>query len=112
MISRNDPRVRRLMEEASKSVSMIMGPDGMPISDTLQDEEGIVYADIDLAKCVVPKQFQDVVGYYNRFDVFDLKVNRRRLQPATFTNDEVSAPTREAGSATASLDAVVNLSSD
>jgi aliphatic nitrilase len=24
------------------------------------------------------------VGYYNRFDVFDLKVNRKRLVPATF----------------------------
>jgi len=42
---------------------MIFGPDGRVISDTLRDEEGIVYADIELAKCVVPKQFQDVVGY-------------------------------------------------
>ena len=91
MISRNDPRVRRLMEEASKSVSMIMGPDGMPISDTLQDEEGIVYADIDLAKCVVPKQFQDVVGYYNRFDVFELKVNRRALTPVEFNDAAAEA---------------------
>ena len=31
-----------------------------------------------------PKQFHDVVGSYNRFDVFDLKVNRKRLTPISF----------------------------
>src|SRR5437016_8401864 len=31
--------------------------------------------------CVEPKQFHDVVGYYNRFDVFKLTVDRRRLRP-------------------------------
>ncbi len=30
------------------------------------------------------KQFQDVVGYYNRFDVFQLKVNRRAHSPVHF----------------------------
>ena len=65
---------------------MIFGPNGTVISDTLRDEEGIVYADIDLKQCVVPKQFQDVVGYYNRFDVFQLKVNRRALTPAEFSD--------------------------
>jgi aliphatic nitrilase len=66
---------------------MIFGPGGTVISDTLRDEEGIVYADIDLKLCVVPKQFQDVVGYYNRFDVFELKVNRRALAPAEFSDE-------------------------
>jgi aliphatic nitrilase len=86
LISRDDKRARRLMEEAPKSVSMILGPDGVAISTVLRDEEGIAYADIDLARCVVPKQFQDVVGYYNRFDVFDVKVNRRALNPAQFSD--------------------------
>ncbi|MDF3133555.1 carbon-nitrogen hydrolase family protein [Pseudomonas extremaustralis] len=84
MVCRDNPQVRRLLEESPKSVSMILGPDGTAISETLRDEEGIVYGDIDLARCVVPKQFQDVVGYYNRFDVFDVKVNRRALAPAQF----------------------------
>ncbi|HEY0233552.1 MAG TPA: carbon-nitrogen hydrolase family protein, partial [Afipia sp.] len=84
MISRDNTRVRQLLEEASKSVSTIFGPGGAPICDVLKEEEGIVYADIDLASCVIPKQFQDVVGYYNRFDVFDLRVNRRALTPASF----------------------------
>jgi nitrilase len=84
LISRDNARARQLLEEASKSVSMIIGPDGTPMGETLSENEGIVYAEIDLSRCVVPKQFQDVVGYYNRFDVFQLKVNRRALEPVEF----------------------------
>lgn len=87
LIAAHDARARRLLEESPKSVSMIFGPNGNVISDTLRDDEGIVYADIDLSQCVVPKQFQDVVGYYNRFDVFQLNVNRRALTPAHFIDD-------------------------
>jgi len=35
----------------------------------LQDQEGIAYAEFDLHACIEPKQFHDVVGYYNRFDI-------------------------------------------
>lgn len=63
---------------------------GEPFGDSLQDDEGIAYAEIDLSRCVEPKQFHDVVGYYNRFDVFDLTVNRKRLVPAAFL-DEVDS---------------------
>ncbi|MFG1410124.1 MAG: carbon-nitrogen hydrolase family protein [Pseudomonadota bacterium] len=95
LISRDNTRVRQLLEEASKSVSMIIGPDGQPMGATLKDEEGIVYGDIDLERCVVPKQFQDVVGYYNRFDVFQLTVNRRALTPVEFT--QAAPPAADAG---------------
>jgi aliphatic nitrilase len=101
MISRGNQGVRDLLEQSPKSVSMILGPDGSPISETLREEEGIVYADIDLEKCVVPKQFQDVVGYYNRFDVFHLKVNRRALSPVQLQDDD----DREAGHASHSAQA-------
>ncbi|WP_020206386.1 MULTISPECIES: carbon-nitrogen hydrolase family protein [Cupriavidus] len=87
MIARGNPAVHRVIDEASRSVSMILGPDGAPISEVLRDEEGIAYADIDIARCVVPKQFQDVVGYYNRFDVFDLRVHRHAHAPASFGGD-------------------------
>jgi len=36
-----------------------------------------------------PKQFHDIVSYYNRFDVFDLKVNRKRLAPTAFVRGPV-----------------------
>jgi len=41
-----------------------------------------------LKRCVEPKQFHDVVGYYNRFDVFSLTVNRKRHHPVTFVDVE------------------------
>lgn len=87
MLSHGNADVHRNIDEASRSVSMILGPDGAPISEVIRDEEGIVYADIDIAKCVVPKQFQDVVGYYNRFDVFSLEVNRHAHVPAVFSHE-------------------------
>ena len=36
------------------------------------------------ALSVEPKQFHDVVGYYNRFDIFDLKVDRSAREPARY----------------------------
>jgi aliphatic nitrilase len=64
--------------------SGIFGPDGRLIGEALIDEEGIVVADIDAEWCIEPKQYQDIIGHYNRFDVFDLRVNRRTLTPARF----------------------------
>jgi nitrilase len=57
------------------------------VMDMLQMEEGILYADLDLADCVEGKQYHDVVGGYQRLDVFDLKVGRRRRSPVRFNGD-------------------------
>ncbi|KAK4980889.1 hypothetical protein LTR66_010306, partial [Elasticomyces elasticus] len=54
------------------------------LGDEVRGEEGIAYADLDLNECVQPKQFHDVVGGYQRLDVFDIKIDRRRREPATF----------------------------
>jgi nitrilase len=85
IVCRGEKAARELLESAPRSVSMIIGPSGSVISDTLRDEEGIVYAEIDIEQTIVPKQFHDVVGYYNRFDVFDLRVDNRRLEPVAFS---------------------------
>ena len=58
----------------------------------LCESEGLLYQDIDLAQCVEPKQFHDIVGYYNRFDVFDMKVTRKRLHPISFSDDISGLP--------------------
>jgi nitrilase len=70
---------------------MVIGPSGEVIGDILREAEGLLYQDIDIAQCVEPKQFHDVVGYYNRFDIFDLKVTRQRLVPIRFS-DTTSIP--------------------
>ncbi len=59
----------------------IIGPDGAVIGDELIDEEGIAYAEIDLARCVEPTQMHNITGHYNRFDVFDFAVDRRAKGP-------------------------------
>ncbi|KAH9864071.1 hypothetical protein J1614_010004 [Plenodomus biglobosus] len=64
------------------------GPDGkVEHVDTLQEEEGILYADLNLGECVEGKQYHDVVGGYQRLDVFELKVDRSRREPVRFTED-------------------------
>jgi len=79
-----DPEVARILESSPRGVSLVIGPTGDVISDVQADSEGILYAEINLADCVEPKQFHDVVGYYNRFDIFKLTVNRAANRPITF----------------------------
>lgn len=85
-VGRGDKAAMEIMEKSPRSVSMILDPSGTPIGDTLSDEEGILYAEIDTALSVEPKQFHDVVGYYNRFDIFDFHVDRSRREPVRFTD--------------------------
>jgi len=82
-----DREARETLEGSPRAVSMILGPSGEILGDTLCESEGLLYQDIDIAQCVEPKQFHDVVGYYNRFDVFEFNVTRKRLQPAVFTDE-------------------------
>jgi aliphatic nitrilase len=81
-----NPAMLDMMEGTPLPVSMILDPTGEIISDVLSEGEGIAYADIDVARCVEPKQFHDVVGYYNRFDVFSLTVDRSQRDPAVFVD--------------------------
>lgn len=72
----HDDASRTMLERPHSAVSCIVGPDGRLLGDPLIDDEGIVYADIDLNRCIQPKQMHDIIGHYNRFDVFSLHVNR------------------------------------
>ncbi|MBS0425710.1 MAG: carbon-nitrogen hydrolase family protein [Proteobacteria bacterium] len=78
------PGSRQQLERKSSAFSGVIGPDGRVVGEPLVDDEGIVYADIDLRRCIQPRQMHDITGNYNRFDVFDLRVNRRGLQAASF----------------------------
>lgn len=92
-LAEGDSEVARILEASPRGVSMVIGPTGETIGNVLSDSEGILYADIDLAQCVEPKQFHDVVGYYNRFDIFKLTVNRTANRPIAF--EASGDPTRE-----------------
>ncbi|MBM3668520.1 MAG: carbon-nitrogen hydrolase family protein [Actinobacteria bacterium] len=84
----HDADSRRMLERPHSAVSCIVGPDGRLMSDALIDEEGIVYADIDLNRCIQPKQMHDIIGHYNRFDVFSLRLNRRPQAAVEFEDAE------------------------
>lgn len=88
-LAKNEPEIARILDHSPRGVSMVVGPTGEPISKIMCDEEGVAYADINLADAVELKQLHDVVGYYNRFDIFKLTVNRSANRPVMF--EEFSA---------------------
>lgn len=69
------PDAREMLERKSSAYSGIIGPDGRSVGDELIDDEGIAYGEIDLNRCIQPKQMHDIVGHYQRFDVFNFSVN-------------------------------------
>ena len=87
-MSCGDPEVKAWLEDQGFATTMIVGPNGQPISDILKDnEDGIVYADCDIANEITMKGIHDIAGAYQRFDVFQLHVNKADRGPAYFYND-------------------------
>jgi nitrilase len=81
------PNIEELLTRKSSAFSGIIGPNGAVVGEPLIDDEGIVYADIDLEKCIQPKQMHDILGHYNRFDIFDLRVNTTPTRKITFIDN-------------------------
>jgi predicted amidohydrolase len=73
---------RRMVSNGSIGLTAIYGPDGKRLAGPLDpNEEGMVIAEIDIEKIIVPKLQHDIVGHYQRFDVLSLNLNRRPLKP-------------------------------
>lgn len=83
MIVKHAPSSAQTLDGTKQGASLFLDPTGAQVGEYIQGEEGVVYADLDLNECVEPKQFHDTVGGYQRFDVFDLKVDRTRRGPET-----------------------------
>jgi aliphatic nitrilase len=77
----------RILEQSPRGITVVLDPTGTPVGESLCQDEGILYAKIDLAQSVEPKQFHDVVGSYNRFDIFNLTIDRSARRPATFIDE-------------------------
>ncbi len=99
MLSGLDAEAARILENSPRSVSLVTGPSGATVSDECRDEEGILYVDIDVAQCIPPKQFHDISGGYNRFDIFQLTVNRSANRPVTFVSREMDIDHESEGNA-------------
>lgn len=87
----HSPSIAETLDSLTQGASLFLDPTGAQVGESIVGEEGIAYGDLDLNLCVEPKQFHDVVGYYQRWDVFDLKVNRTRQGPETAFQSEIEA---------------------
>ncbi|MCY4061736.1 MAG: carbon-nitrogen hydrolase family protein [Chloroflexi bacterium] len=66
-----------LPEELCRGGSAIVDPFGEYVCEPLYGKEGILYADLELGKIQQGHLDFDVVGHYNRPDVFKFAVNER-----------------------------------
>ena len=78
---------RKRMMGSPNAYSAIFNPQGELISEPLVDVEGITYADIDLEECIAPKQYHDILGHYNRFDILSLQIDRTERSPVRYVGE-------------------------
>jgi nitrilase len=74
-LSQGDARMKQLLEASPAPVSLVVGPNGELLADPLVGGEGMVVAEIDIARSIEYKMVHDIVGHYNRFDIFHLEVD-------------------------------------
>ncbi len=75
--------MKELLRATPAPVSVIVGPDGEALADPNTGGEGMVVADIDIAESIELKMMHDIVGHYNRFDIFHLEVDPTPNQPVS-----------------------------
>jgi len=83
---REHPELAGQPEVMCRGGSAIISPLGEVVAGPLYDEEGILYADLDMGEIVRAKVDFDVVGHYARPDVFQLLVNDGANPPVKFTS--------------------------
>lgn len=64
-----EAEIARLPELACRGGSCVIDPFGHAVTDTLWDEEGILYADLDMQQVPASRMEHDVCGHYARPDV-------------------------------------------
>lgn len=85
-----------LPEELCRGGSAIVDPFGEYVCEPLYDAEDILYAELDLNKIHEGRLDFDVVGYYNRPDVFKFSVNEAP-NPAVMTKHTESSHSPDKG---------------
>ncbi|MBQ9687493.1 MAG: carbon-nitrogen hydrolase family protein [Oscillospiraceae bacterium] len=66
--------IAKLPEIACRGGSNVIDPFGHPVTDTLWDQEGVLYATLDMQKVPASRMECDAVGHYSRPDVLNLSV--------------------------------------
>jgi predicted amidohydrolase len=88
----DDQEKRGVLVATHHPLSVVINPNGEVVGGPLEDEEGIVTAEIDVAESIEWKQVHDITGGYNRFDVFQLRLNTTPNQPLSSGVAEFAAP--------------------
>lgn len=97
LLSDGDDEAEQLLRGTPGACAMVVGPEGEIIDSIPANQEGMIIVEIDLERAIELKQHHDQVGYYNRFDVFDFALNRKRLTPARILNGDTDMRRQEAG---------------
>lgn len=69
------------------SLSAVIGPTGEYLAGPKFEGEGIVHATVDPSARAREHSHHDLAGHYNRFDVFDLHVDRGAHTPLSFDGE-------------------------
>ena len=85
-LSQGDSKTKELLQAAPAPVSMIVAPNGEQLADPVISGEGMVVAEIDIARSIEHKMAHDIVGYYNRFDIFHLEFDPTPNRPIWIRN--------------------------
>jgi len=80
-LAQADTTMKELLRAVPAPVSMIVGPNGELLANPVEGAEGMVVADIDIAESIEHKMAHDIVGHYNRFDIFHLEVDPTPNRP-------------------------------
>jgi nitrilase len=80
-LSQGDTKMNELLKAAPAPISMIVGPNGELLGDPLVGSEGMVVADIDIGRSIEHKMAHDIVGSYNRFDIFHVEIDPTPNRP-------------------------------
>jgi nitrilase len=66
--------------------AVVVKPTGAIAAGPLRREKGILYAEIDSEAARRARRSMDICGHYSRPDLFSLSVDRRPLNPVTFSD--------------------------
>ena len=80
---------------ADSGSSAIIAPDGSYLAGPKWEGEGIVATTVDRGASIEGRAYHDILGHYNRFDIFDLRVDRRP-RPRITTRDGPGSEARTA----------------
>ncbi|MDG6939273.1 MAG: carbon-nitrogen hydrolase family protein [Nitrososphaerota archaeon] len=94
-LSLGDERVAGALRSAPPASSFIVGPSGRTEGQPVVGKEGMVVGEIDLSRSVEEKQYHDVLGHYNRFDIFRLEMSPVRHSPMWVRESGVATPVEE-----------------